>query len=153
MTRLQPLTRHRLAAMGEEGRAWTAALPELLAGLERDWSITIGRDLPGGSASYVARARTEDGKPVVVKVAVIADGWPDQVATLARAAGRGYARLLRSDPTRRAALLEALGPSLSARGWSPPDQLRCLADTLALAWQDAGRMRAEPSTRPAVWPS
>ena len=136
--RLQPLTRHRVAAMGDEGQAWAAALPELIAGLERDWSITVGRGLPGGSASYVARARTSDGALAVVKVAVTSDGWSDQVATLARADGRGYARLLRSDLTRRAVLLEALGPPLGAQGWSPPDQLLCLADTLALAWQDAG---------------
>jgi streptomycin 6-kinase len=135
--RLQPLTRQRLAAMGEEGEAWLAALPQLLAGLEQDWSVSIGRSLPGGSASYVARADAADGPPVVVKVALLPDGWPEQVSTLARAAGRGYVRLLRSDLNRRAVLLEALGTPLSGRGWSPPEQLRCLADTLALAWQDA----------------
>ena len=136
--RLQPLTRHRVAAMGAEGTAWTAALPELLAELEHDWSITVGRGLPGGSASFVARARRADGSSAVVKVAVSGEGWPEQVATLERAAGRGYVRLLRSDLDRRAVLLEDLGPSLATRGRSVPDQLRCLADTLALAWQDPG---------------
>jgi streptomycin 6-kinase len=134
--RLQPLTRHRLAALGDEGAAWTAALPELLAGLAREWSLTLERSLPGGSASFVARVRTADGRPAVVKVAVAAEGWPEQVATLARAGGRGYVRLLRSDPERRAVLLEHLGPALSRRGRTVPDQLRLLADTLAVAWQD-----------------
>ena len=142
--RLQPLTRHRVAAMGAAGASWTAALPGVLAGLERDWSITIGRGLPGGSASFVAHARREDGSAAVVKVAVTGEGWPEQVATLGRARGRGYVRLLRSDPTRRAMLLEELGPSLASRRRSVPDQLRCLADTLALAWQDPGRTRPRP---------
>lgn len=133
--RLQPLTRHRLAALGAEGAAWTAALPGLLADLEREWSLTVERGLPGGSASFVARVRTADGRSAVVKVAVTAEGWPEQVATLARAGGRGYVRLLRSDPGRRAVLLEDLGPALSRRGRTVPDQLRVLADTLAVAWQ------------------
>jgi streptomycin 6-kinase len=142
--RLQPLTRHRVAAMGADGAAWTAALPEVLAGLERDWSIVVDRALPGGSASFVARARRADGSATVVKVSVIDEGWADQVATLERADGRGYVRLLRSDLGRRAVLLEELGPSLAASGRPVPDQLRCLADTLALAWQDPAVLRAEP---------
>jgi streptomycin 6-kinase len=139
--RLQPLTRHRLAAMGEPGRAWVAALPELLARLEQQWSITLGRALPGGSDSYVARARRADGSAVVVKVAVADEGWGNQVATLERADGRGYVRLLAVDQARRAMLLEQLGRPLDRAGWSPDRQLACLADTLALAWQDAGDTR------------
>jgi streptomycin 6-kinase len=139
--RLQPLTRHRLAAMGELGRAWVAALPELLAQLERQWSITVGRTIPGGSGSYVAMATNADGSPAVVKVAVIEEGWADQVATLERAQGRGYVRLLEADPSRRAMLLEWLGKPLGGTGWSPERQLGCLADTLALAWLDAGELR------------
>ena len=104
----------------------------------------IGRGLAGGSASYVARARCADGSAAVIKIAVPDDGWTQQVATLERAAGAGYVRLLRSDPIRRAVLLEELGPSLEASGRSAQDQLRCLADTLALAWQDAGRRYPEP---------
>ena len=106
--------------MGAEGTAWRPALPEVLAALEHDWSITIGRGLPGGSASFVARARRADGSSAVVKVAVSGEGWPEQVATLERAAGRGYVRLLRSDLDRRAVLLEDLGPSLATRGRSVP---------------------------------
>ncbi len=142
--RLQPLTRRRLAAMGESGHAWSAALPGLIADLEREWSITVGRPIPGGSASYVAWARRADGSAAVLKVALLADGWAEQVETLTRAEGRGYARLFRSDLPRRAILLEPLGRALSAGGRSPPDQLRYLADTLAVAWQDPGEARTPP---------
>ena len=142
--RLQPLVRRRLAGMGPEGRAWLALLPELVAGLEREWGIVIGRGLSGGSASYVARARCADGSAAVIKIAVPDDGWTEQVATLERADGAGYVRLLRSDPIRRAVLLEDLGPSLAAGGRSAQDQLRCLADTLGLAWQDAAGAVPQP---------
>ena len=137
--RLQPLTRHRVAAMGETGTEWTAALPRVVAELERDWSITVERGLPGGSASYVARVRRDDGSSAVLKVALLDEAWPAQVATLERAAG--LAGVAAGAAT---VLLEELGPSLATRGPSVPDQLRCLADTLALAWQDAGETRVPP---------
>lgn len=148
--RLQPLTRHRLAALGAEGAEWTAALPGLLAALEREWSVTVERGLPGGSASFVARVRTADGGRAVVKVAVTAEGWSEQVATLAHADGRGYVRLLRSDPGRRAVLLEDLGSAVSRRGLTVPDQLRVLADTLALAWQNPGERLPLPDKATAL---
>lgn len=144
--RLQPLTRHRLAAMGEPGRAWVAALPELLARLERQWSITLGGAIPGGSESYVVQARLADGSAAVVKVAIDEVGWADKVATLERAEGRGYVRLLAVDPSQRAMLLERLGQPLDHTGWAPDRQLGCLADTLALAWQDARGRRPDPGT-------
>jgi streptomycin 6-kinase len=142
--RLQPLTRNRLAAMGEPGRAWVAALPDLLAQLEQQWSITIGHSIAGGSGSYVANAALADRSAAVVKVVVAEEGWADQVATLARAEGRGYVRLLAVDLRRGAMLMERLGQPLDRTGWPPDRQLRCLADTLALAWQDAGDRRPEP---------
>ena len=59
--RLQPLTRARVASLGERGEAWAESLPRRLAELARDWGLDLGRSLPGGSNSYVVRARTADG--------------------------------------------------------------------------------------------
>jgi streptomycin 6-kinase len=133
--RLQPLARAKIGSLGEDGQAWLAELPGILAALEDEWRITLGRPLPGGSTSYVLRAVTADASPVVVKVS-LDDGLDGQVATLQRADGRGYARLLAYDPARQAMLLEALGDSLAAASIAPEAQLLVLADTLALAWQE-----------------
>jgi len=133
--RLQPLTRAKVASLGEAGAAWAAALPGLLQELCREWSLTLGRPVPGGSASYVVRARTAGGADVVVKVCLPDPGLAAQAATLQRAGGRGYARLLAFDAARGALLLEALGPSLQTGTAAVENQLRLLADTLALAWQ------------------
>ncbi|GAA1428932.1 hypothetical protein GCM10009616_09850 [Microlunatus lacustris] len=133
--RLQPLTRARVASLGEVGRAWHAALPAVLTALAARWSLTLGRAVPGGSSSYVVRAQTADGSDAVLKVAVPDPVFPAQAATLRRAAGRGYARLLAHDLEQNALLLEALGPSLQQSSLDPADQLRLLADTLAQAWQ------------------
>ena len=132
--RLQPLTRARVASLGEAGRAWQAGLPSLLAALAAQWSLTPGRALPGGSSSYVVAVRTADGGEAVLKLALPDAGLAAQAATLRRADGRGYARLLAHDPERHALLLEALGPSLQQSPLGPADQLRLLADTLTQAW-------------------
>ena len=133
--RLQPLTRARVASLGERGEAWAASLPGRLAELARDWGLDLGRSLPGGSNSYVVRARTADGTAAVLKVVLDGDELEGQVRVLAAADGRGYARLLRADVARQAILLEALGDPLQSSGRTAPDQLAVLADTLALAWQ------------------
>ncbi|SDS29086.1 streptomycin 6-kinase [Friedmanniella luteola] len=132
--RLQPLTRARVASLGAEGRAWQDALPAVLTALAEQWSLTLGRPVPGGSSSYVVAVRTADGADAVVKVALPDPALDAQAATLRRADGRGYARLLAHDPARQALLLEALGPSLAQSALTPADQLRLLADTLAEAW-------------------
>ena len=136
--RLQPLTRARVGQLGAVGARWHAELPGVLADLEQRWSLDLGRALPGGSASYVVAARTAGGAEVVVKVCLPDFGLDDQVATLVRADGRGYARLLDHDRDRQALLLERLGRSLDTSGRPPVEQLTVLADTLAMAWQDAG---------------
>lgn len=133
--RLQPLARAKVASLGAAGTAWLDALPDQLLELEQRWSLTLGRALPGGSSSYVVRARTVDGRAAVLKLSLPDPGFPAQVATLRRAGGRGYVALLEADPVRSAVLLEQLGPSLEQSRRPVPDRLRLLADTLALAWQ------------------
>ena len=129
-----------MSALGEVGDAWVAALPDVLDELAEQWSLTWGRPLPGGSASYVVTATTADGEPRVVKV-VLPESHPDdpgpadEARTLAAAAGHGYAVLHAHDPARRALLLEALGPPLEVRRIEPERKLAILADTLREAWR------------------
>lgn len=135
--RLQPLARARVAALGEAGRAWHAELPAVLSDLTRRWSLTLGRTLPGGSASYVVEARTAAGEPVVVKVAMVDAGLDAEAERLRRADGRGYARLLAVDRTHQAVLMERLGSSLATSGRPVEEQVDLLAATLAVAWRPA----------------
>lgn len=124
-----------MRTLGAEGAAWVAALPDLLVEVAGLWGLTLGRSLPGGSASYVTRVTRADGTEAVLKVCVDRDGLADQIATLQRAAGRGYVRLLQADLARHALLLEELGPALSASRLSPEEQLVVLVDTLQEAWR------------------
>lgn len=133
--RLQPLTRGKVAALGEPGRAWHAALPDVLDDLARTWGLTLGRALPGGSASYVCGAQTADGEPRVVKVVVPDPELVDEAPVLLAAAGRGHVLLHDHAPAHRALLLERLGPSLEASRPPVLSALDTLADTLLAAWR------------------
>lgn len=142
--RLQPLTRARVASLGERGARWVAALPGLLTELAHDWGLDLGRSVAGGSNSYVVHATRVDGSVAVLKVVLDEPGLVDQVRVLETARGRGYVRLLRADLDRGALLLEALGDPLQSSGRSASEQLTVLADTIAIAWQSSPLDRVPP---------
>lgn len=135
--RLQPLTRAKVASLGAAGTEWEASLPGLLVDRARAWSLTIGKPLTGGSASYVVRVTTEHGEPAVLKLSIPDEQTGRQVETLRRANGRGYARLLAADVGQGAILMESLGSSLDRSGAAPEQQLAVLAETLQRAWMPA----------------
>lgn len=128
-----------LRAAGEAGDRWLAALPDLLASLESDWSITVGEALDGGNAAYVAEAVRADGSPAVLKVAVppVSGFSPfgQELRALRLASGDPYVVLLRFDPGRQSMLLERLGAPLSSLGWPVAQQLDALVHTVARGWR------------------
>lgn len=126
--------RLRAEADGESGRAWLAALPSLVAGLERDWGVSAGVTLHGGTGGYLAETTLADGTPVVLKLGMPSDDMTGEMAVLERADGRGYARLVRHDPGRRAMLVQRLGPRLSQSGLGLDAQIAVLCATLREAW-------------------
>ena len=131
-----------LRELGAAGASWLAGLPELVASLEADWSVTAGAALAGGNTSYVAEATAPGGTPVVLKV-VMPPGMPgfvsfeQQLAALRLVGGDPYVRLLRYDHPRRAFLFERLGGPLGNLGWPVPRQLDTLVRTAARAWRPA----------------
>ncbi|MFI6090917.1 aminoglycoside phosphotransferase family protein [Streptomyces sp. NPDC051218] len=132
---VQPLVRRKAISLGGAGERWLAELPALVRDLERRLSIETGPSLPGGTTSYVARARTRDGRDAVLKVSLPAPDFASQVRTLRLADGREYVRLLAHDLDRHAMLQEALGPSLDRLGLAPPQQIETLCAMLRSAWR------------------
>jgi predicted kinase len=124
-----------IRALGPAGDAWLAGLPDLLADLAAEWSITVGAALPGGHTAYVAEAVTHDGTPVVLKVAIPSDtAFQRQLTALQLAGGDPYVVLLRHDVARRALLLQRLGPPLADLSLGRREEGRTLltaADRLA----------------------
>ena len=95
--------------------AWLVELPSLVAELEEEWAISVGPSFADATEAFVASAVCDDGTPVVLKLMVLRAGnaAANEITVLRLADGDGCARLLRSDASRGALLLEALGPSLN----------------------------------------
>jgi streptomycin 6-kinase len=132
---VQPIVQRKAEALGAVGEAWLAGLPDLVAELERRWSVTVDQPMSGGTAAYVVRARMADGVGVVLKLGIPDPQFADEVGTIARARGHGYVRLVAHDAERYAMLLEALGPSMDKVGLAPEAQLETLSRLLRQAWE------------------
>ncbi len=119
---------------------WLDELPSLIAELEREWSMKVGRAYTGGTEAFVAEAMLEDGSEAVLKLLIprhqdtldtiststsdgdgdgrgnasdiINDAARNEIEVLRLTNGEGCAQLKRHDVARGALLLERLGPSL-----------------------------------------
>lgn len=128
--------RQKAMARGVEGRRWLDRLGHLIDELERDWGVTVGPALHGGSESYVAAVRTDAGGDAVIKLEMPPyASFAGEVRILIAADGRGYVRLLEHDEERNAMLQERLGPSLREFGLPVLTQIEILCATLRRAWE------------------
>jgi streptomycin 6-kinase len=129
----------RAQSSGPAAMRWVRELPGIVAELERDWRIRVGRAIDGGSEAFVAQAVTERGELAILKVRMPHDdAFVHEVNVLAVAAGRGYPKLLKRDDARSAILIERLGPSLESLGLPVDEQIRLTCETLRGAWIAVG---------------
>ena len=131
--------RRKVRAEGGEAERWLTDLPELIAGLERDWGIEVGGTLQGGTAAFVAEAVRADGSPAVLKLAMPAESegrvaLGHELRTLLLVDGRGCVRVLEHDLARGAVLLERLGRQLVELGLPVPQQLRIICGVVRRVW-------------------
>jgi streptomycin 6-kinase len=131
------VVREKAYAAGAAG--WLRGLPELVAGLEEEWSIAVGRVYGGGTEAFVAEAVLEDGTPAVLKLLIPRDGGAarSEIAVLRLTNGEGCVRLLRADAVRSALLLERLGRPLSRLGLPLLRRQEILGDAAAKVWRRA----------------
>jgi streptomycin 6-kinase len=164
-----PAVRNKALAVGAE--RWLRDLPDLVADLEREWSITVGRTYDDATEAFVAAATRPDGEQAVLKLLIPRPGdlAAHEITVLRLADGSGCARLLRADDARGALLIERLGRSLhqlglpvrrrheilcsaASRVWRPApgcalptgaDQGRRLAALIPATWEELGRPCSE----------
>ena len=131
------VVRNKALAVGA-GR-WLEELPQLIAGLEHDWSITVGRPFEDATEAFVAEAVADDGSACVLKVLVPRDSEAavHEITVLRLADGDGCVRLLRADEGRGALLLERLGRSLHELGLPIGQRLEILCDAAQRVWRPA----------------
>jgi streptomycin 6-kinase len=96
------LVRNKALAAG--ATQWIRDLPGLVAGLEQDWSITVGRPYDGATEAFVAEATLGSGTAAVLKLHIPRPGghMRNEITALRLAGGEGCARLLRADVARGA---------------------------------------------------
>lgn len=115
----------QIAANGDVGRAWLAAVPCLIEELREQWSIAeLGPAFEGGCVAYVAPAVLEHGARAVLKLCILDDETECEADALALWDGNGAVRLLESDRSRGAMLLERLEPGTSLAEY--PDRARAI---------------------------
>ena len=129
----------QVAANGDAGRAWLAALPRLVEELRERWSITeIGSAFEGGCVAYVAPVVLEHGARAVLKLCILDDETACEADALALWNGNGAVRLLESDRSRGAMLLERLEPGTSLAEYSDRDRaIRIACSLLRRLWIEA----------------
>ena len=99
-----------LEVNGEQGRAWLAQLPDLVADCARRWSLTVHSPAADLSYNFVVPATRADGTAVILKIGVINPELLSEIEALKLYDSQGIARLLEADPAHGALLLERLMP-------------------------------------------
>jgi streptomycin 6-kinase len=144
--------RQKALYQGADGRRWLASLGRLIRELEREWRMTVGPALSGGSEAYVAAAKTDVGEDAILKLEIPPyEHFEGEVRVLSSAEGRGYARLLDWDGGRHAMLLERLGPSLYGSGLPVPARVEILCATLRSAWEAPAPPGLQTGAEKARW--
>jgi streptomycin 6-kinase len=130
----------RNKALAAGAGSWLDELPGLIASLERDWRITVGRPFPDATEAFVAEALpASPGPPSVLKLMIPRDGdhARNEITVLRLADGDGCARLLRADADRGALLLERLGRPLVQLGLPLARRHEILSAAAARLWRPA----------------
>ncbi|GIN74201.1 hypothetical protein J14TS2_46760 [Bacillus sp. J14TS2] len=135
---IPPLVISRATAAGEAGKEWLAKLDDTILEIEKQWEITVGQSLFGGSTAFVANASDKQGKKYALKLEM-----PDSVGqidfsmaikVLELVNGNGYVKLFTSDHEKKAALLERLGKPLKETSIAIPEQINIICSTLQKTW-------------------
>ena len=146
----------RAMASGEEAKTWLERIDGLVASLQEEWHIRVGKPFTGGTDAFVAPAIAADGTACVLRLCIPdASALHDMLqadAAMAVADGRGYARLLREDPDRLACLMERLGEPLAALELPVEKQIDLVCETLASAWLPLAEVEKDP-THASLLPS
>ncbi len=135
MIEVPEIVRAKAATVG--AHAWVEAVPTLATALAKQWSLTLGPVLSGGTESVVLEVGQQDGTPAVLKLHAprTADAAAREATVLRHADGYGCVRLLRADTGRDAFLLERLGPSLAELQLPLRRRQQLLCDTAQHVWR------------------
>ena len=101
-----------LEVCGELGGKWLNDLPQIIGEIEKNWLVSAEKSFSNLSYNYVAPCVCTDGGGAVLKIALPLNEPEifNEAQFLKMANGDGAVKLLKSDESRRAILLERLKP-------------------------------------------
>jgi streptomycin 6-kinase len=120
------------------GAEWLDRLPGLVAECAEQWGLRVGDPFHDAHISWVAPADLPDGPRGVLKINFPEPESEREPDALAHWGGIGAVRLWRSDPKRRALVVERCEPGV--RLWERPDDdetMRIAAGVLRTLWRPA----------------
>lgn len=101
----------------------------------RRWSLDVAEPLPHDGAAWVAPVTRADGSPAVLKIGMPHMEAEHEIPGLRFWDGDPTVRLLESDESLTAMLLERCVPGTSLRGRPEPEQDEVVASLLRRAWR------------------
>lgn len=110
-------TRNTLDVCGETGEQWLNELPRIIKEIEANWSLKAEKPFQNLSYNYVAPCVSENGDEAVLKIALPLNNPEifNEANYLQIANGNGAVKLVKSDESRRAILLEKLTPGANLK--------------------------------------
>ncbi len=130
----------------EDGLAWIARLPGILAACEQRWDLTFGLPFANLSYHYVIPAARKDGTKVVVKAYSPTNELKEETDALRLFAGRGSVRLLDYDAENEVLLLERLEPGTSLRTLENDEEaISIAASVMRQLWRPVPANHSFPS--------
>lgn len=113
---------------GESGRKWLNDLPEIIAEIESNWSISAEKPFRNLSYNYVAPCVCADGSKAVLKIALPLDDPEifNEARYLETTTGNGAVRLFELDEERRAILLERAIPGENLKEVCREDEIKAV---------------------------
>ncbi|HEX5707462.1 MAG TPA: aminoglycoside phosphotransferase family protein [Pyrinomonadaceae bacterium] len=141
------LARTVTGEFGERGAAWLARLPEQLREVSEHFRLRVGKPYQDLSYNYVARAETEDGTPVVLKLGVPHRELLTEAETLTLYEGaQALVSLLGGAPDEGVLILERLEPGTPLREVDDEEATEVVASLM----RELRRLPTEDSTLPTV---
>ncbi len=133
-----PLVVGRAKSAGVVGHKWLDTLDDQIADLEKQWEISVGDTLTGGTHAFVAYADGKNGGRYVLKIDMpenLGGEFSNSITALKTVNGNGYVKLIAYDMEKKACLLERLGRPIRALSYSVKDQLRLICSVLQKTWE------------------
>jgi streptomycin 6-kinase len=117
--------------------AWLDRLPEILAVVERRWSLAVGASFDNEevSCAWVASAKLSDGDSAVLKIGMPHLEGEHEIHGLRFWDGDPTVRLLEADEELGAMLLERCQPGTPLRSRPEPEQDLVIAELLRRLWR------------------